>query len=587
MAHECVAPQGKRIYLGKTNAFLELGIELDEDELNGDGFVLVSDGSALYIAGATDTGTLYGVYHYLEEYIGVRFYGLDCEDVPTVSVLEYPSERVTKVPAFRYRGVLSDATGHLVAAHGKTAENMAEFYAKTRQSHEFLASEAQTVVDKKFGGSVNLNREINQTHNNLTYVPAADYYEDYPSMFYTRDGATSPVDICYSSGINPDGSIEAGVNAASVYVEGVKKYILQNPSAEYHTLGQQDIKDYCQCDSCVSGTATYGYGSYAGVVLRFYNAVAKAVAEWEAAEGRTPVKLVCFSYLYTTVAPVTETDEGYTCHETVKLASNITLRFADLYANPYFSLLDEIQGNGYGPDYFEKWSAVLGDNDSWYWGYATNHGYYFAYTPSLQKVKQTIEGLQSIGTEYAFFQHSTSEYFDWRAMMESYVISKLLWDPTQDITALRNEYLDGYYGAGSEKVKAFVDNFDIHMAQIAESNPRYFAYDIMSKSDQTFKVEEIVPLSFLESQLAVLDEAAAAVTASTLSETEKATYLARIDAVRITPTFYLAYAAERYYGDETEITAARSEFISLCESVGVTAYGEHKYISTLKSEWGL
>ncbi|MBQ8320317.1 MAG: DUF4838 domain-containing protein [Clostridia bacterium] len=587
VAHESVAPQGKKIYLGKTNAFLSLGIELDEEELNGDGFVLVSDGKTLYIAGATDKGTLYGVYYYLEEYVGVRFYGLDCEEVPSVSALTFPIGQVTEVPAFKYRGVLSDATGHLVAEHGKTAQSMAELYVKQRQSHEFLADEVQTVINGSFGGSVKINAQINQAHNNLTYVPTASYYADYPSMFYTREGESAPVDICYSSGIAEDGSIENGVNAASAYVAGLKTQILQNPSAEYHMLGQQDVKDYCACAACVSGMQVYGYGSYAGVVLRFYNAVANAIAAWETAEGRTPVKLVCYAYLFSAKAPVKASGNSYVCHETVKLASNLTLRFADLYANPYFSLLDEKQsGDIYGADYFEKWSCVLGGGDSWYWGYATNHSYYFAYTPSLQKVKKTLEGLQGLGAEYVFFQHSTSEYYDWRAMLETYVISKLLWDPTEDIEGLKEEYLNGYYGVAAEQAKAFVANFDAHMASIAETTPRYFAYDIMSKSDETFQVEELVPLAFLESQLALLDEATASIEASSLSEEEKATYKKRIDVMRLTPTFYLAYAAERYFGSEEEITSARRTFISLCESVGVTAYAEHKYISTLKTEWG-
>lgn len=588
VAHESVAPQCKKIHLGKTNAFLSLGVELDEEELNGDGFVLIAVGDALYIAGATDTGTLYGVYYYLEEYVGVRFYGLDEEYVPSVSELEFPETQVTEVPAFKYRGALSDATMHAKPEEGRTTETVAEYYAKIRQSHEFLQSEVQPIADQSCGGTVNINKDINQSHNNLTYVPAATYYESYPSMFYTRAGGSSPVDICYSSGINADGSIQSGVNAASAYVEGLKKYILLNPCAEYHMLGQQDITDYCQCSACVSGTQAYGYGAYAGVTLRFYNAVAKAIAAWETAENRTHVKLVCYSYLFTTDAPVTKIGGVYTCHNTVKLASNLTIRFADFYANQYFSFLAENQVNGYGEDYLEKWSCVLGENDSWYWGYATNHSYYFAYTPSLQKIQQTLAGLQELGTEYVLFQHSTSEYNDWRAKMETYVISKLLWDPTEDVAALRNEYLDGYYGAASEKVTAFINNFDACMAQIASgSNYKYFCYDIMAEYNGQYKVEQLVTKAFLESQLALLDEAEADVNASALSAEEKATLIQRIDAVRLTPMFYLAYSAERYYTSETDIEEARAQFISLCESVGVAAYGEHKYISSLKAEWGV
>ena len=585
VSKEGVASQGNKIYLGQTTALSAQGVTLDEEALNGDGFVIFADGDMLYIAGATDKGTLYGVYYYLEEYIGVRFYTLDSEYIPSVDQLDMPTGMVTEIPAFRYRGALSDATMHVNIANGQTADVMAEFYAKTRQSHEFLVAEAQAEVDKYFGGSIEINKSINQAHNNLIYVPVAEYYESNTSMFYVKDG--KPVDICYSNGINTDGSIKSGTNAASVFVESLKAQIIANPNAEYHMLGQEDLRDHCSCANCLLGaTSLFGYGSYTAIVLRFYNAVAKAIAAWEIAEGRTPVKLVCYSYLFTVEAPVTKSNGVYVCHDTVKLADNLIVRFADINANCYYSFIDAAQSGEYGADYLEKWAAVIGDNDTWYWGYATHHSYYFTYTPSLQKVQMTLQALQAYGTEYAFYQHSTSESNDWRAMMETYVISKMLWNPNQDVTAIRNEYLEGYYGVASDKIISFVDNFDDLMAQIAATTPEYFMTDIMS-GDSDYKVQNLITKAFLESQLALLDEAIAAINASDLSSTEKAEYIARINAVKATPMFYLAYAAEFYYTSEAEITAARKSFVLLCGSVGITAYGEHKQVSALAAQWGV
>ncbi|MBR0189956.1 MAG: hypothetical protein IJQ23_06185, partial [Clostridia bacterium] len=171
------------------------------------------------------------------------------------------------------------------------------------------------------------------------------------------------------------------------------------------------------------------------------------------------------------------------------------------------------------------------------------------------------------------------------------VINKLLWDPTANISDLRNEYLDGYYGVASGKIKEFVNDFDDLMASIAVDNVRYFTKDIMNTETSSFEeyylVQQLVSKSFLNGQLAVLDEAIAAIEASELSDDEKNVLIARINAVKVTPLFYLAYAADGYYNNSSDRTTVRSTFISLCESLGITCYGEQKYIVNLKTEWGL
>ena len=578
------------IYIGKTDAFDALGISgVDETTLNGDGFVIIASDGALYITGAIDKGTLNGVYYFLEEYVGVKFYAFDSTFVPSIDGNIFYST-TKEIPAYKYRGVLTDSTMHVDAGQGRRADKVADFYAKTRQSHEFLQETAQPIANKNYGGSVNLFKGINQSHNNLTYVNPDTYYESNPSMFYVDDGKVK--DICYSSGINTDGTIASGTNAASVYVANLKAYITANPNVEYFMLGQEDVRTRCTCSACNSGALTYGYSTdngYAAVVLRFYNAVAKEIYAWETANSREHVKLVVFSYLFSSKAPVQSSGGGYTCHETVALADNVVIRFADFTANQYYSFVDANQVNGYGSDYLTKWACIIGDNDVWYWGYATNHSYYFAYTPSLQKISAVLSALKDIDAEYVLIQHDSYENNDWRAKMESYVINKMLWDRTLTATTLRDEYIDGYYGVASAKIKTFVDNFDTCMASIAgnASTREYFLNDIMSVLDDPYAVEELVTKDFLLSQLTLLDEAIAAIEASELSDDEKNVLIARVNAVKVTPLFYLAYAADGYYNNSSDRTTVRSTFISLCESLGITCYGEQKYIVNLKTEWGL
>lgn len=76
-----VKPEDKAIILGKTN--LENGVvKIDRANMAADGFMLYSNGKRLYIAGADSRGTLYGVYAFLEEYLGVRWFTPELEVVP-------------------------------------------------------------------------------------------------------------------------------------------------------------------------------------------------------------------------------------------------------------------------------------------------------------------------------------------------------------------------------------------------------------------------------------------------------------------------------------------------------------------------
>ena len=76
-----VTAKDKAIILGKTA--LEKGIvEINRKDIAEDGFKIISDGKHLFITGADSRGTLYGVYTFLEEYLGGRWFTPELDVVP-------------------------------------------------------------------------------------------------------------------------------------------------------------------------------------------------------------------------------------------------------------------------------------------------------------------------------------------------------------------------------------------------------------------------------------------------------------------------------------------------------------------------
>ncbi len=73
-----------RIYIGKSVPGAEAAVAVKTQNLNDDGFVIMPYGNDLSISGPTGSGTKFGVYEFLERYVGVRWLmpGPDGEDVP-------------------------------------------------------------------------------------------------------------------------------------------------------------------------------------------------------------------------------------------------------------------------------------------------------------------------------------------------------------------------------------------------------------------------------------------------------------------------------------------------------------------------
>ena len=98
-------PAGEyEILVGYTNRSADG--QFDTAKLGDEGFVIETVGKKLFIAGSGVRGALYGVYTFLEEYLGCRFYASDYEKIPKRDVLGVqPIERNEQIPVFEYRDI--------------------------------------------------------------------------------------------------------------------------------------------------------------------------------------------------------------------------------------------------------------------------------------------------------------------------------------------------------------------------------------------------------------------------------------------------------------------------------------------------
>ena len=91
------------ILLGRNARLKGLGVPVDFAALGEDGFTIRTAGSKLIIAGGTGKGALYGVYTFLEDYLGCRMYSSTVARIPHSDGISFPEINKTQAPVIRFR----------------------------------------------------------------------------------------------------------------------------------------------------------------------------------------------------------------------------------------------------------------------------------------------------------------------------------------------------------------------------------------------------------------------------------------------------------------------------------------------------
>ena len=80
--------------------------EIDFPELEEDGFIILTKYDRLSISGGSEKGTLYGVYNFLEEYLGCKKYTSKISVIPARFNIDVKNINDKKIPVFKFREVL-------------------------------------------------------------------------------------------------------------------------------------------------------------------------------------------------------------------------------------------------------------------------------------------------------------------------------------------------------------------------------------------------------------------------------------------------------------------------------------------------
>jgi len=423
------------IYLGKTI--------LNREKLSPDGFRIFAKGNSLFISGRDytgipefgaphpmrktesysdelkisrfgETGTLFGVYHFLEEYCGIRWYmpGELGEVVPSNSSITVPDNlNITVNPDFEYR-VLYNC--------------------------DFPKDKDGTLWYRRAGYGALFPVQINHSFHYLNR-----YAKEHPEYFAIIDGDKRDINIS-----NPLGNLcLSNPEVADRFVELIDEYFKKNPEKHIFAVMPNDVIRVCECPVCqaqINSKAEIG-GKHSDYVWNFVNKVAERIYKLH------PDKFIgCACYA------------EYLFPPSRKLSPNILIQFC--VASRTFC--DPVIKKHY-TDLINEWTTKLSKGNIYYWDYYNwlyGGGSLFKNIPvafphiisdNLKFLKGKIRGEFIEAENWDSDNKEKKIYYPALTHLNWYITGKLLWNADADVDKLLEDYYTNFYGPAKDEMKKF------------------------------------------------------------------------------------------------------------------------------------
>jgi hypothetical protein len=403
-------PRRHEILIGFNRHAAGLGAQAEPAALGPDGFVLRTEGGRLIIAGGRPRGTLNGVYTFLEEQLGVRWFTPDVEHVPLSSRVRVPALRRRVVPALEYREV---------------------FWTEMMRQGDFAARQRvngphHRLEDRHGGPAVVYHPFV---HSFDALIPR-DLFASHPDYFPWIDGERKGgyVQRCLS---HPD--------VLDLAIRRVKEWIRDHPEATIISVSQNDTINNCRCDACRA--VDEAEGGPCGSLLKFVNAIAEAIEP-----DHPRVRIDTLAYQYTRRPPAT-----------IRPRRNVIIRLCSIeccFAHPLDGCPSEANRRFLAD--LEAWQPVAGT--LYVWDYTPNFAHYLQIFPNFDVLQANVRAFVRHGVSGLFEQGNYSSGGGGElAPLRSYVLAKLLWNPETDVQRHVREFTDAYYGRAAASIREYLE----------------------------------------------------------------------------------------------------------------------------------
>lgn len=437
------------IVLGCGPVAQSLGVDPDAASLGEQGFLLRTVPPHIVIAGTREAGTLYGVYRFLEEYLGVRWYAPGVTKTPRATDIAIPSTARLVQPAFLWRHTS---------------------YAWPGKDADFLVR----VADNWGGGNAESPRGIQHSHDGrahsyFRFIKPGEFFETHPEYFSEIGGVRTAVEtqLCLT---NPD--------VLEIVTGRMLARMKNSPNVRQHNFSQMDYYNCCECPECRAMNEKYGTAG--GTQFWFVNKLAERTSEVY------PDKLIgTLAYTYTEEPP-----KGMKMHPNV--AVWLCHMFPSCDSHPIATC--PLDAN-YKRRAIE-WSKIC--SHLYIWHYCVDYAHYYNPFPNFRALSADMKFYHDIGVEGIYLSGmghggGGGEF----SLLRPYYGMKLLWNPEQNADTLIKDFLQGYYAAAWKPMWEYivmlhdkVENENIHMHLYTNPAQGYLTDDVVERAMALFDQAE-------------------------------------------------------------------------------------------------
>jgi len=415
----------KEIVIGAGPRLAAAGVAVDGKRLGRDGYALKTVGDKLFIVGFNRLGALYGVYGFLEDHLGCRWFSSAVSRIPSQKTIRLGKIDEVQVPAFEFREVYY---AHLMDP---------DLAARLR-----LNGNASTMKDHAMA----IERHADWAtwcHTAFSFVPPAKYFKDHPEYYSLTSGKRQPQQLCFS---NPDLQEIVAAKIREMLKQPVDFKAEANDFTprqggpywafeedHYFDVSQMDRHGNCQCPACQA--IDQREGTPMGSILTFINGVAE----------KFPDKIIStLSYQYSRRPP-----------KTLRPRDNVSIMLCNIECGRALPIATSPHDRDkkFVAD-IQEWSKIC--QRLLVWDYCVNFANLLAPTPNLRIQQPNIRFFRDHHVRSIFSQGSR-EFGGDLPELRGYLIAKLCWNPDIDVNATIDDFLNGYYGPAAKPIRRYLD----------------------------------------------------------------------------------------------------------------------------------
>ena len=400
----------KQILLGWSPEVSSLLPEINFKELKPDEIIIKSLGDKLVLSGSRPRGTLYAVYTFLEDILGVEWWTPEDSYVLKTKNIVIDNPDIRYAPVFQFRDV-----------YYWDAYRNAQFSTRLKINGHFSRAE------DNLGGHQSI---IGFCHTSDFFIPAKKYFKMHPEWFGYVNGKRHHdkrgSQLCLSNDAMFKEFMKNLLQTLSMSDDALRKEpklfvpnFSRTEAFKTVAIGQNDNEAYCRCAKCAAIDSREG--SPSGSLLLFVNKVADALGK-----QYPDTQIETLAYQYTSKPP-----------RNIRPRKNITIRLcAD---SACFSKPFDSNANAELRDNIIAWSKIAPRLS--FWNYTVNFSNQLIPHPNISNFANDMRFLAKNNVKAIFIQGGSGYFSD----LKAWVLSKLAWNPQLDQKELIHKFLQGRY----------------------------------------------------------------------------------------------------------------------------------------------